>query len=316
MITSVLYASGSNDTKTFKVREVGKISEKIKSRKITILEVIKSLYKGGYKNEAKNLFFLIKLKTSGDYLQTSAIIRNNKILSAINDPNNYFGPGTGYRLSDKRREEIINIRGLLNREEIIRAEMVHEKSEKKLINYEPLGFASLGNKINEIVVGVSPAFGEKIFQTLAGHRLSEVLHNLKIGIIRGGYNFRLVRFKHTADTSFLGLSAARLSGSGIGIGLQAKGTAVIHQKNRLPHNNVELFSNAPLTKLYHYELMGFNSTEHAKEKKPEPVIVPTRGEALGARFHTRVALTYAIETSLIIKDAKPQEIMAIFKDYQ
>ena len=87
MKTSVLYASGSNDTKTFKARDVGKISEKIKSNKITILEVIKSLYKGGYKNEAKNLFFLTRLKTSGDYLQTSAIIRNNKITSAINDPN-------------------------------------------------------------------------------------------------------------------------------------------------------------------------------------------------------------------------------------
>ena len=43
MKTSVLYASGSNDTKTFKARDVGKISEKIKSNKITILEVIKSL---------------------------------------------------------------------------------------------------------------------------------------------------------------------------------------------------------------------------------------------------------------------------------
>ena len=43
MKTSVLYASGSNDTKTFKARDVGKISKKIKSNKITILEVIKSL---------------------------------------------------------------------------------------------------------------------------------------------------------------------------------------------------------------------------------------------------------------------------------
>ena len=57
---------------------------------------------------------------------------------------------------------------------------------------------------------------------------------------------RLVKFWHTADTSFLGLSAARISGSGIGIGLQAKGTAVIHHKSRLPHNNLELFSNAPI----------------------------------------------------------------------
>ena len=31
---------------------------------------------------------------------------------------------------------------------------------------------------------------------------------------------------------------------------------------------------------------------------PEPVVVPTRGEAMGSRYHARVALIYAIETSL------------------
>ena len=118
------------------------------------------------------------------------------------------------------------------------------------------------------------------------------------------------------DSKASGFDAARLSGSGIGIGLQAKGTAVIHQKDRLPHNNLELFSNAPLTKLLHYELMGFNSTQYAKETIPEPIIVQTKGEALGARFHARVALTYAIETSLIVKDESPEEILPIFKDYQ
>ena len=47
-------------------------------------------------------------------------------------------------------------------------------------------------------------------------------------IEEAGGRVRVVRMRHTADTSFLGLSAARLSGSGIGIGLQAKGTTVIH----------------------------------------------------------------------------------------
>ena len=39
----------------------------------------------------------------------------------------------------------------------------------------------------------------------------------------------MVRIGHTADTSFLGLTAARLSAAGIGIGIQAKGTTVIHR---------------------------------------------------------------------------------------
>ena len=123
---------------------------------------------------------------------------------------------------------------------------------------------------------------------------------------------RLVRFWHTADTSFLGLSAAHLSGSGIGIGIQSKGTAIIHQKDRLPHNNLELFSNAPITTLENYENMGFNATVYARGELPAPIVVPTRGEALGARFHARVALTYAIETSMTQDGAVPENLEITF----
>jgi len=132
------------------------------------------------------------------------------------------------------------------------------------------------------------------------------------GIKAKGLRARIVRFNHTADTSFLGLSAASLSGSGIGIGIQAKGTAVIHHIDRLPHNNLELFSNAPITRLEHYRKFGENAADYALGVMPEPVVVPTRGEALGARFHARVALIYAIETSLTEEDKLPEEIEVEF----
>ena len=127
-----------------------------------------------------------------------------------------------------------------------------------------------------------------------------------------GLKPRVVRFRHTADTSFLGLSAARMSGSGIGIGLQAKGTAVIHQRDRLPHNNLELFSNAPITGLDHYRGLGANAAAYALGEMPEPVVVPQRGEAMGSRYHARVALIYAIETGLIEDGASPEEIEISF----
>ena len=150
----------------------------------------------------------------------------------------------------------------------------------------------------EVVIGVSPAFGIKLFQTVGGHPLSAILRELIDGITIGGARARVVRMKHTADTSFLGLSAARLAGSGVGIGIQAKGTAVIHQNDRLPHNNLELFSNSPITRLEHYRRMGANAAAYALGEMPEPVVVPTRGEAMGSRYHARVALIYAIETEL------------------
>ncbi|MDU9002594.1 propanediol/glycerol family dehydratase large subunit [Sedimentitalea todarodis] len=312
MKRSVAVASGSNDTESFAPRDVALISDKIQGNGVDVLDVIRSLHRGGFKAEAENLLFLVKLRVSGDYLQTSAIVRDGRVISAINDPNEYDGPGSGYRLTDKRREELAAIRNVLNREEVLRAEAASEMGEAKAIRYQSMGPATPGTAKNQIVVGVSPGFGTKIFRTLAGHRLSAVLKALKSGIERGGGTMRLVRFWHTADTSFLGLSAARLSGSGVGIGLQSKGTAVVHQKDRLPHNNLELFSNAPVTTLEHYEKMGFNATCYAGNELPEPVVVPTRGEALGARFHARVALTYAIETALTEDDASPEDLELAF----
>ena len=45
---------------------------------------------------------------------------------------------------------------------------------------------------------------------------------------------RLVRVRHTSDCAFIGHSGAQLSGSGVAIGIQSKGTTVIHQRDLLP----------------------------------------------------------------------------------
>ena len=308
MRQSVVVASGSEETESYLPGEVARISEEIQNRGITVVDVLQALHRRGYREEAENLLFLVKLRLSGDYLQTSAVVRQGKVVSAVNDPNDYRGPGTGYRLAQARRNEIAAIREVLDREEVLRAEAVYERAEQGRIAYRTLGEASPGADPREVVVGLSPAFGTKLFRSLSGLGLSEVLKALQEGIAERGGTLRLVRFHHTADTSFLGLSAAGLSGSGVGIGIQAKGTAVIHRRDRLPHNNLELFSNAPITRLEHYRRLGANAADYAAGVAPEPVVVPTRGEALGARFHARVALIYAIETSLVEDGGKPEAI--------
>ncbi|HNB25495.1 MAG TPA: glycerol dehydratase reactivase beta/small subunit family protein, partial [Alphaproteobacteria bacterium] len=262
----------------------------------------------GFREAAQNLLNMVKLRVSGDYLQTSAIVRDGRIISAVNDPNEYLGPGTGYRLSQQRRNEIANIRDVLDRDEVLRSEGRHAKTETRLIQYRGMGPAEPGSDPKEVVIGISPAFGLKIFRTLAGHPLSAILQALTAGIRAKGCKPRIVRLHHTADTSFLGLSAARLAGSGVAIGIQAKGTAVIHQRDRLPHHNLELFSNAPITRLEHYRRLGENAAAYALGEAPEPVVVPTKGEAMGARFHAQVALIYAIETELTKDGASPENV--------
>jgi propanediol dehydratase large subunit len=312
MKQSVVVASGSDETRSYLPRDVAEISEAIKDRDISVIDVIKALAKRGFTDEAENLLSVVKLRVSGDYLQTSAMIRNGKIVSAINDPNDYQGPGSGYRVSEARRLELNSIRDVLDQKEVLRSEALHEKDEARRIQYRVIGEAQKSSDMKEVVIGISPAFGLNLFQTTAGHRLSAVLKTMIDTIEKRGLKARIVRFKHTADTSFLGLSAAKLSGSGIAIGIQAKGTAVIHSKDRLPHNNLELFSNAPVTKLDHYRGLGANAAAYALGEMPQPVIVPTRGEAMGARYHARVAMIYAIETGLASEGAKPEHIEVTF----
>jgi propanediol dehydratase large subunit len=312
MKQSVAIASGSNETASYTPREVSFISEKIKARGIDVLDVIKALARRGFRAEAENLLQVVRLRVSGDYLQTAAVVRHGRVISAVNDPNDYAGPGSGYRLSAARRQELAHIRDVLTREEVLRTEATYAAAENQRVSYRSLGTPQAAGPQDEVVVGVSPAFGIKLYRTLAGHPLSAVLRAIGDGIRARGGQPRFVRLRHTADTSFLGLSAARLAGSGIGIGLQAKGTAVIHQKDRLPHHNLELFSNAPITTLDHYRALGENAALYARGEMPEPVVVPTQGQALGARYHAQVALIYAIETSLTQDGAKPEEIEISF----
>ncbi|MBI2719492.1 MAG: propanediol/glycerol family dehydratase large subunit [Rhizobiales bacterium] len=312
MKASVIVASGSDETRSFGPRDVSFISEAIKARGVTVIDVIKALATRGFGEEAENLLNVVKLRLSGDYLQTSAMVRGGRVISAVNDPNDYLGPGSGYRMSEPRRLEVNAIRDVLDQKEVLRSEALHEKDEARRIRYRSLGPAGPGNDVKEIVIGISPAFGLKLFQTTGGHRLSEVLAAMTGAIAARGLRPRIVRFRHTADTSFLGLSAARLSGSGVGIGLQAKGTAVIHQRDRLPHNNLELFSNAPITRIEHYRGLGANAAAYGLGEMPDPVVVPTRGEAMGSRYHARVALIYAIETGITEEGAAPEEIEVAF----
>ena len=312
MRTSVAFASGSNDTQSFTAGDASKISTAIEARGIDVTDVIRSLHKRGFVDEAQNLFNLVRLRLSGDYLQTSAIIRDGRVISAVNDPNTYQGPGSGYRVTPERREQIGALRDQISRTEVLRSQAIFEQAEARRVLYEAQGDAAPGTATGEVVIGISPAFGTRIFQSLAGHPVSAMLDAVMQGITGAGGFARVVQMHHTADTSFLGLSAAGLAGSGVGIGLQAKGTAVIHRQGRMPHHNLELFSNAPVTSLEHYRLLGANAAAYAFGHSPEPIVVPTGGAALGARFHAEVAMLYAVETGLCKDGAAPRELRVRF----
>lgn len=105
------YASSSENMPPRNVVEDLKAAERILTEGITGLDVALALAKRGYREIAERVFAMLKQRVAGDYLHTSAIInKNNVVISAVNDENDYGGPGTGYRLSPERWEEIKNIR--------------------------------------------------------------------------------------------------------------------------------------------------------------------------------------------------------------
>lgn len=118
-VYAATYAHGSKDMPVRDVVQDLKGAEELLKRGITGLDLVKALSKSGFKDVAENVLNMLKQRVSGDYLQTSAILNKDfKIVSAINDKNDYMGPGSGYRISEERWNEISNISTAIKPESI------------------------------------------------------------------------------------------------------------------------------------------------------------------------------------------------------
>ena len=109
-VEAATYAHGSKDMPDRNVVEDLKAAEDMMKRGVTGVDVVKALDKGGFEDVAQNVLNMLKQRVTGDYLHTSAIIDKDwNVKSAVNDLNDYHGPGTGYQMSQERWDEIKNI---------------------------------------------------------------------------------------------------------------------------------------------------------------------------------------------------------------
>ena len=128
------------------------------------------------------------------------------------------------------------------------------------------------------------------------------------GIEEEGLVPRVIRVLRTSDVSILANDGAKLSGSGIGIGLQSKGTAVIHQKDLFPLTNLELFPQAPLIQREHYRMIGKNAAKYAKGESPKPV--PQMNDQMARpKYQSIAALLHIKETEHVKVNAKPNKVV-------
>lgn len=168
-------------------------------------------------------------------------------------------------------------------------------------SYEGAERARQGTDPKEVVIGVGAAFQTEITKTIGGIPLDEVLRNIRAGIEEEGMTSRVVKVLDTSDVGFMGLQAAKLSGSGIGIGLQSKGTTVIHQKDLYPLSNLELFPQAPLMDLETYRKVGRNAAKYVKGEKVTPIEC-TNDPMVRAKFQVKAALMHIVETEQLDPD--------------
>jgi propanediol dehydratase large subunit len=156
---------------------------------------------------------------------------------------------------------------------------------------------------------VSPAYAAEIWMTLSGLTVGEALRQVLAGIEEEGLSARIVRVNRSIDLGMIGWTAAQLSGSGVAIGLQGKGTALIHRADLPPLGNLELFSIAPRISAELYRGLGRNAARYAKGAAVEPLLLPESSEPLGPKYHARVVQLVAIERRLSTQD-DPVELEA------
>ncbi|MTK12890.1 MAG: propanediol/glycerol family dehydratase large subunit [Clostridiaceae bacterium] len=109
-VEAATYAHGSKDMPNRNVVEDLKAAQELLTRGVTGLDIVKALKKGGFSDVAERVLGMLKQRIVGDYLHTSSIFdKDFNVITAVNDANDYMGPGTGYRLEGDRWEEVKNI---------------------------------------------------------------------------------------------------------------------------------------------------------------------------------------------------------------
>jgi propanediol dehydratase large subunit len=277
-------------------------ADELLARGVSGLDVALALDRSGFADVAAAVLSMQRQRVSADYLQTAAVIDADGLVhSAVNDPNLYTGPGTGYRLEGERWSLLQALPNVAPAWDLAGG----ERSEEPIVVER--GDAARGDDAAEVVVAVGPAFADGVQRTIGDLHHREVLEALCEGIREGGAAPRVVRVRRSADVAFIAHDGARLSGSGIALGVQSKGTAVIHRADLQPLDNLELFGMSPLYTLASYRAMGRNAAGYALGHRVGPV--PTELDNYArAKLIVKTTLLHARETQAVLPGAAPVEL--------
>ncbi|AIS59545.1 propanediol/glycerol family dehydratase medium subunit [Listeria ivanovii] len=170
-----------------------------------------------------------------------------------------------------------------------------------------VGEAEPGRQKDEVVIAVAPAFGKYQTKNIVGVPHKQILREVIAGIEEEGLKARVVRVFRSSDVAFVAVEGDKLSGSGICIGIQSRGTALIHQKDLQPLSNLELFPQAPLITLETYRAIGKNAAKYAKGESPTPVPM-VNDQMARPKFQAKAALLHIKETKHVVQGKNAVEL--------
>jgi propanediol dehydratase large subunit len=304
-LKAVVVAHGSQDLPPGDPVLALTASGAITERGLTVLDVVGSLARTGFADEAEAVLGMARERIKGDYLHAAAIFDEQMhVLSKVTDPNDYRGPGTGYEPDERRRAEIVRVRQQRSIDDLLASQAAHAGC----LLLEDAGVAEQHDDPREVAVGVSPAFATDLWVATSGIPVCDALREILAGIEEEGCLSRVIRVPSTIDLGLIGLTAARLSGSGVSVGLQAKGTALIHRRDLSPLASLELYSMAPMITREMYRDLGRNAARHAKGMRPAPVRNAYTDEAITARYHAATVAMVVVERRASRPGAPPIDL--------
>lgn len=205
----------------------------------------------------------------------------------------------------------------------VKAVFENMEDQQSFIQSQPLDMSDIGHRkgcvienglakeakdVREVGIGIGPAYGLYMKNTINGLEHKRVLKEIMAGIEEEGMIPRIIRGIRTSDVAFIANDVAKIVGSGIAIGIQSKGTAVIHQKDLYPLTNLELFPQAPVITLEIYRAIGKNAAKYAKGEQVVPVKV-INDITSRPKYQVKAALMHTKETEYVVKRGKYLEVL-------
>ena len=306
-VETAVYAYTSADMPERNIKEDIGAANSIMKTDFNGFDIVRILYEAGYEDTASGIFELLKRRVAGDYLQTAAIFdRDFHVISAINDSNEYAGPGTGYQMSDERWQQIQDNMEILKPWDYIEKDPVAEG-----LTIRETGPAKPGIDPDEVVIALSPSFGVEQTKNMIGLSHHDILQEVSAGIEEEGMVPRFVKVPNSSDLAQIASQGSALSGSGVAVGIQAKGTTVIHQKDLVPLDNLELFSLTPLYDLDVYRRIGKNAAKYAKGENPEPL--PAMCDMSARPYMLKTTILQNHEAKLVDRGKAPVDLKVIIE---